>query len=251
VSPAVSKMDDDAELTSLNDGTDDRFQTILRSEDQYEMDEKDVHEEDLEMEETYSEFAEGGYRAGPCEPFGIVCLCFKRVGNMHVIFETVKDGHRKLWLVVGPFWPCTAFITYPILGAVTFGLGWTFTLQHYPWPVLLVWYAVGVFCLVCLGMTSCSNPGILRRETRRRNSQWVWTKQTSSFRPPKATFCRDCNCVIEEYDHVCPWTGTAIGKKNMCCFQAFVSSCAIMFIFAIFIVVAGSLFVHKQHHEKH
>jgi Uncharacterized protein containing DHHC-type Zn finger len=36
---------------------------------------------------------------------------------------------------------------------------------------------------------------------------------------------------VEEFDHTCPWTGTAIGKKNMAAFQAFiffVFSCLIM-----------------------
>jgi len=28
--------------------------------------------------------------------------------------------------------------------------------------------------------------------------------------------------VIEDYDHLCPWTGTGIGKKNMLAFKLFV-----------------------------
>ena len=31
----------------------------------------------------------------------------------------------------------------------------------------------------------------------------------------------DCGVVIEEFDHVCPWTGTAIGKRNMGAFKTF------------------------------
>uniref|UniRef100_A0A7S0H426 Palmitoyltransferase n=1 Tax=Amorphochlora amoebiformis TaxID=1561963 RepID=A0A7S0H426_9EUKA len=226
------------------------------SNNDYSSDEKetlDDDERDIELEESgmfFSEFAEGQPgKKGPCGAADWVCCCCSRVGNMHVILETMREGKRKILCVMGPFWPCTILITYPIFTLVGLGLGHTFWVVGYPLPLLIVWYVVVGFVLSCLGLTACCDPGILRRQSKRMHSDWIWTKQTSSFRPRKAVYCRDCNCVIEEYDHVCPWTGTAIGKRNMCFFQAFVSSCAIMFVFAIVVVVAGSLFT-AHHHTK-
>ena len=31
----------------------------------------------------------------------------------------------------------------------------------------------------------------------------------------------DCGVVVEDYDHTCPWTGTAIGKGNIKWFYLF------------------------------
>ena len=88
----------------------------------------------------------------------MVCCCCSRIGNMHVLLETRGEGARKLWCVMGPFWPCTLFVTFPLLGAVAFGLGITFSMV-YPTPLLVIWWLVAGFCLVCLGLTACTDPG--------------------------------------------------------------------------------------------
>ena len=45
--------------------------------------------------------------------------------------------------------------------------------------------------------------------------------------------------IIEEFDHTCPWTGTAIGKKNMGSFQWFIGMVFICLIMDIFLLTAG------------
>jgi hypothetical protein len=83
------------------------------------------------------------------------------------------------------------------------------------------------FTLSCLLCTAFSDPGILRREKGNSECEmgWRFDRRANSFKPPGAEYCPDCNVVIEEFDHTCPWTGTGIGKKNIKCFYGFLSSC--------------------------
>jgi len=50
---------------------------------------------------------------------------------------------------------------------------------------------------------------------------WFWNEQVGSFRPPGALYCRECKVLIQDYDHLCPWTGTGIGRGNMFFFKGF------------------------------
>ena len=54
-----------------------------------------------------------------------------------------------------------------------------------------------------------------------------------------AIYCRDCGVVVRGYDHLCPWTGTAIGERNLRCFYTFVGSVNFLLFYVLFIVVYG------------
>jgi DHHC palmitoyltransferase len=43
---------------------------------------------------------------------------------------------------------------------------------------------------------------------------WFWNEQVGSYRPPGALYCRECGVLIQDYDHLCPWTGTGIGRDK-------------------------------------
>lgn len=78
--------------------------------------------------------------------------------------------------------------------------------------------------LLALFMVSCRDPGLIKRRTVQdpEANAFLWNEQVGSYRPPDALYCRECQVLIEDYDHLCPWTGTGIGKKNMFAFKAFV-----------------------------
>lgn len=73
-------------------------------------------------------------------------------------------------------------------------------------------------------MVSCRNPGLLERRTEQdtATNSFLWNEQVQSYRPPDALYCRECQVLIEDYDHLCPWTGTGIGGGNMLAFKFFV-----------------------------
>jgi hypothetical protein len=53
-------------------------------------------------------------------------------------------------------------------------------------------------------------------------------------------YCQPAAVVIEGYDHMCPWTGTAIGKGNLNYFWAFAGSLNVL-LYYNFVVIAYGL----------
>ena len=67
---------------------------------------------------------------------------------------------------------------------------------------------------------------------------WFWNEQVGSFRPPGALYCRECAVLIQDYDHLCPWTGTGIGRNNLLAFRVFVVGVNVLCYFSIGLVAA-------------
>lgn len=168
---------------------------------------------------------------------------------------------REIQLVVGPFWPMLIFITYPLIFAVS---AWTLYsgVPDKPWFIQALWAILTLLLIRSLYNTGFRDPGILQRyntppptntdehsHTRRIGYRWGneevgpwrWTEQTHSYRPKGSMYCTDCKVVIEEFDHTCPWTGTAIGKKNMSSFQMFVALVFLCLIVDIFLITSGAV----------
>ena len=82
---------------------------------------------------------------------------------------------------------------------------------------------------------------MLRRHTERPpppdGDSWFYSDQAHTYRPPGAIYCRDCGVVVRGYDHLCPWTGTAIGAKNLRYFYCFVAGINILLLYVLFIVI--------------
>jgi hypothetical protein len=53
---------------------------------------------------------------------------------------------------------------------------------------------------------SFSNPGIMLLHLQQPNDGWPFSQQAKAYRPPGALYSRDCNVVIEDFDHFCYWT---------------------------------------------
>ncbi|KAL7546361.1 hypothetical protein ACHAWF_009692 [Thalassiosira exigua] len=173
---------------------------------------------------------------------------------------------REIQYVVGPFWPMLVFITYPLIfgvSALTLHSG----LPGKPFVVQLGWALLTGGLIYSLFKTGFRDPGILARHRepppveddlddeaargggRRRNpfrwrdrgGPWAWSDQAQSYRPRNSMYCPDCKVVVEEFDHTCPWTGTAIGKKNMGSFQMFVGLVFACLIMDIFLLTSGAI----------
>mmetsp|Transcript_3910 Transcript_3910/g.9926 ORF Transcript_3910/g.9926 Transcript_3910/m.9926 type:complete len:218 (-) Transcript_3910:101-754(-) len=181
------------------------------------------------------------------------CCPVGRVGNMFVLRQKMVEYHHKddddvvdeeegatesggkklrpkLQCLVGPYFIVTSTLTLPFLAgfsAYTFYQGiWDNDLH---WGVILGWAVVTFIMFQSLLATSCSDPGILYRrqnlpsthdETDPHND-WRWNDQAQSYRPRTAKFDSEVQCIVEEYDHTCPWVGTAIGRRNMPSFKRF------------------------------
>ncbi|GAX15693.1 hypothetical protein FisN_3Hh167 [Fistulifera solaris] len=181
----------------------------------------------------------------------------QRVGNMSVLksteelVEEVTEDEESgeiisrtftrpvIQIVVGPFWPMLMLITYPLIFAASW---YTFKLilkGSTPYAVILLWALCTVGLVVSLALTACTDPGILYKYHKpppQDESTWRWTDQAVSYRPRRAQYDPDCAVVVEGFDHTCPWTGTAIGKKNMPYFQCFVCLVFICIFLDLYIV---------------
>jgi len=158
--------------------------------------------------------------------YSLFCCCARQVGSMFFLCER-KDGSPII--VAGPCWPFCLFITVPLI-AVLSGLALYFCILRadasLPLWVAYIYCPLMALTLFSLFMVSCRDPGLMERVSDQEDggNAFLWNEQVASYRPPDAMYCRECKVLIEDYDHLCPWTGTGIGKKNMTCFKAFVVS---------------------------
>jgi len=166
------------------------------------------------------------------------CFCrgAGRIGNM-VVLHSNDQGEPVI--VVGPYWPMMVCVTYPMILAILCATG-ILRIPHLHYGLVIAWVISSIAILLALASVACRNPGILKRQTtideESSKSDWIWNDQALSYRPEDAKYDRDCNCIIEEFDHTCPWTGTGIGKRNLRAFYCFVALVPICLIFNIILL---------------
>ena len=78
-------------------------------------------------------------------------------------------------------------------------------------------------------------------------NSFLWNEQVGSYRPPDAMYCRECQVLIEDYDHFCPWTGTGIGKRNKMAFKCFM--CFVLLLCFGTIAMASEYFYHMRQRD--
>uniref|UniRef100_A0A7S4JBP6 Palmitoyltransferase n=1 Tax=Odontella aurita TaxID=265563 RepID=A0A7S4JBP6_9STRA len=181
-----------------------------------------------EMEEEESRRREGRKKTRcTCthEDFHTLCCCgARRIGGMFMLMEK-RDGSPVV--IAGPCWPFCTFITLPLIVVLSGLVSYFVVLNRespLPWWFAFIYFPILGLTLLALFCVSCRDPGLLERVTDEEagHGGWFWNEQVGSFRPPGAMYCRECKVLIQDYDHLCPWTGTGIGKGNMLAFKVFV-----------------------------
>eukprot|EP00934_Nitzschia_sp_Nitz4_P001065 Nitzschia sp. Nitz4//scaffold1_size375055//293179//297150//NITZ4_000316-RA/size375055-processed-gene-0.459-mRNA-1//-1//CDS//3329541165//1065//frame0 len=147
------------------------------------------------------------------------CIGAGRVGNMAVLAQTTESyehvevdpetGDRttsqrerpKLLCVVGPFWYCNVFLTFPLVLGIPAWVIWRNVNSDTPLFVV-VSYGLCVFVAnFALAMIACRDPGILYRHKYAMEEEWRWNDQAKTYRPRDARFDPDCQLVVEGFDH--------------------------------------------------
>jgi len=196
----------------------------------------------------------------------LVCGCFgaERVGNMAILAQSTENYDEevmdsvtgqvaiinkkrpKLLWVMGPYWSVNLFITFPLIIGVSAWICY-YRVSGSHFAVIITW-SIGTFLLIIsLCMISCRNPGILHRHSQippnidTEEENWRWNDQARTYRPSNARFDNECQVVIEGFDHTCPWTGTAIGSRNMFWFKTFVFMVCVMLVYTLILAVFTTL----------
>jgi palmitoyltransferase ZDHHC9/14/18 len=124
-----------------------------------------------------------------------------------------------------------------------------------PRPALLAYLGLTVVALIALATVACRDPGLVEHipfeppesvNTTNRRGKWVYNDVTESWRPRGAQYDRDINAVVREFDHVCPFTGTAIGGNNLTCFYAFVVAVQLLIYTSLGFLAWGVWIVHSD-----
>jgi hypothetical protein len=152
--------------------------------------------------------------------------------------------------MVGPYWPFCIVLTtnlIVVIPTVIIVIFWGVL----PRGLLLAFLGASVLTLLALGSVGCRNPGLLlhypdepeqskaEAPGTRPSKKWIFNDLTQSWRPRGVQYDRDVNALVEGFDHVCPFTGTAIGANNLSCFYSFTVSVQILIYFAIGVACYG------------
>mmetsp|Transcript_9178 Transcript_9178/g.15394 ORF Transcript_9178/g.15394 Transcript_9178/m.15394 type:complete len:258 (-) Transcript_9178:72-845(-) len=177
-------------------------------------------------------------RGGVGDMHQYFCCCARRLGNMFVLLQS-RDGTPLV--IAGPCWPFCLGVTTPMIAGIS-GLLTYFVLfndkAEVPRIVTYIYLGAAGFVLLALCCVSCRDPGLMERVTDEEAGEggWFWNEQVGSYRPPGALYCRECGVLIQDYDHLCPWTGTGIGKGNMVFFKIFVVGVNVLCYFTVGLV---------------
>ena len=195
-----------------------------------------------------------------------LCCCFvRRLGRMYVFLDNTRRGQRgdgggvpklgqQFLCIGGPCWPMV-FVTLGLLLGVPIV---TMILFFPPEPSASKTFAMVIIGLamalttVTYLLTACGDPGIHPRipekppidypgyyERCHSPSEFVWNEQTKSYRAPGVMYCHECQVLIEDIDHFCPWTGTTIAAGNMRCFRWFVGSVCLLLVLTVLVAIIG------------
>ena len=172
----------------------------------------------------------------------------KNIGTMIVLYSRPKEDTPTLML--GAYWPFCTFITLPLI-LIPSAIMFVYVMPDAPVCFTIILIVALTATLISLCGVSCSNPGIVEhcdqvakdKDEKKRN--WVWNDRVESFRPPSAIYSPEADVIVMNYDHFCPWTGTAIGAGNYFFFKMFVVTVHVL-CYSTLIILALVFLVYRE-----
>lgn len=178
--------------------------------------------------------------------------CYSReLGRSYVCLEHEDDERRpRVLLMVGACWPMM-LCTLTLLSVIPFVI-FSYAYGRVSGKLIVLGFCGLFVTIVSFTSTACSDPGIFPRYRSRpvdvKNAEtWRYHSVTMSYRPPGVVYCRDNAVLVEKIDHFCPWTGTTIARRNLCCFHIFTSSlCGLLIFNLVLFLIASSADLHRD-----
>lgn len=156
-------------------------------------------------------------REWPVTEEEFACGRVRKIGNIYVLTEwTTADG-KKRRLVLGPYWHFLLVTIIVVASVCVMVYGFVVPVDCKIERV--VGLTLTVLTLTSLLCTALNDPGIFPRYSKPLGPSWTFSEYAQSHRPPGVIFCQQCQVLIEDYNHFCPWSGIVIGKGNEVYFQ--------------------------------
>jgi DHHC palmitoyltransferase len=190
---------------------------------------------------------------------------------------SLQRTRPQLYIVLGPYWMIALFVTFPIMMILSI---WTAVVKiqfHVHW-VQWTWLVSTIMMIFTFLLVACTNPGIQYRYHTKpqqhhdrnhpamtpseinqsidhdpnnssninNNTEWVWNDQAYTYRLSTAKYDPECAVVIDQLHHVCPWTGTAVGKNNIYYFRLFMISVLVNVVYNL-LLLAAVMKQYKNH----
>jgi hypothetical protein len=143
-------------------------------------------------------------------------------------------------MYIGACWPMM-LLTQALIWGITLFVVYLYG-SNVHWLFLVGGIINMLITAYALAKTSCSDPGIIKRQEEAPDSSWSWSERGQTYYPPGRgiVYCSESQVLVHDYDHFCPWTGTTIAGGNIKWFTLFVSSLSVLCVIVIFITILGS-----------
>jgi hypothetical protein len=158
----------------------------------------------------------------------------RKVGQIIVLAEWEGSNGQKKRIVLGPYWHFL-LITLTVMSTIT-ALIYASVLPRHLSIERSVGLGLSILALIALMCTAMSDPGIYPRHSKPLEDNWTYSEYAQSYRPAGVIYCQQCQVLIEEYNHFCPWSGIVIGKGNEPFFQVFITSTVLALMYDVVIV---------------
>lgn len=162
----------------------------------------------------------------------------RKIGCIYILAEWTRKDGKKSYLVLGPYWHFLV-VTLIALAAIT-GMVYGVVIPEAYASERFLGLAFAVLAIASLLATAVCDPGIFPRYSKPLAMDWTFSEYAQSYRPPGVIYCQQCQVLIEDYNHFCPWSGIVIGKGNEPYFRVFVVALTISLLYDT-VLIACSL----------
>ena len=161
-------------------------------------------------------------------------LSVRKVGAMTIVYEWTDRDDAKRRLLLGPYahFLCLHVLLLAAIAACVYG-----AVVPASWVAArALGLALAVLALAALAATALADPGVFPRYFTRARPDWTYSEYAHAFRPPGTIFCQECQVLVEDYNHFCPWSGTAIGRGNERYFTAYLAAVVASLVFDLVVI---------------
>lgn len=171
--------------------------------------------------------------------FGLV-RC-RKVGRIVILWEWRRDENQRTFFVLGPYYHFLLATLLVIIAITVMVYGVVVPKEPAFFLERVCGVTLSVLAIASLLCTALSDPGIFPRYAKPLADDWTYSEYAESYRPPGTIYCQQCQVLVEDYNHFCPWSGIVIGKGNEHYFRIFIVALSLKLIYDATLIILALL----------